>query len=312
MLTSNPPDHTRMRRLFSGAFTPRRINGLRDAIEAQAREFTDVMKAARSADLMSDFAYRLPVAVICELLGVPRKDREWFRSVAVDVTAALEFSMTEAQQHAYAGALELLLAYFADLTARRRRVPEDDLISEVAGSDSLTADELLRNLVLVLIAGFETTTNLIGNGLMILLERPDQLRRLRDEPELAESYVEEFLRFDAPVQLTTRIAVQRTVVSGQVIEPGSYVVVLLGSANRDEARFANADEFDPGREGDTSLSFGAGAHFCLGNALARIEARVAFPILLSELNGLELDGKPTRRERLVMRGYETLPIKWHS
>jgi cytochrome P450 len=228
----------------------------------------------------------------------------------MDVTAALELTLDDDQHRDYLSASELLDDYFADLLRTKKGTPGDDLISDVAGSDSLSQGELVRNLALLLIAGFETTTNLIGNGMMILFKRPDRLRRLESEPELAASYVEEFLRFDAPVQLTSRVARAPTVVKGYRVEPGSLVVALIGSANRDETKFARAADFDPAREGNTSLSFGAGAHFCLGNALARMEAQIAFPILLRELAGLELAGEPVRRQRLVLRGYESLPVSW--
>lgn len=170
--------------------------------------------------------------------------------------------------------------------------------------------ELLSNLALLLIAGFETTTNLIGNGVMALLERPEQLARLRTQPERVADFIEEILRYDSPVQLTSRVALSPTILNGQRIAPGWGIIGLIGSANRDEARFAGAAEFDPDRPGNTPISFGAGAHYCLGAALARMEARIALPLLLQRLPGLVLAGEPVRRSRLVLRGYETMPIGW--
>jgi cytochrome P450 len=257
---------------------------------------------------MAEFAYRLPVGVICELLGVPEHDREWFRPVASDFAVVMEGTMTELELLAAQSAGELLQAYFADLVKTRRGT--QTMIGELADGDALTDAELIGNLALLLLAGFETTTSLIGNGLMVLLQRPAQLKRLRDDPGLAPSYVEEFLRYDAPVQLTSRIAAEDTVIEGQPLAPGSFVMVLIGSANRDPARFEHADEFHPDRPGNGSVSFGAGAHFCLGAALARLEARIAFPLLLNSFPGVTLAGEPVRRDRLVLRGYQSLPIAW--
>ncbi|WP_246001899.1 cytochrome P450 [Allorhizocola rhizosphaerae] len=304
LLTMNPPDHTRVRRLMSGAFTPRRVHGLRDAIADQATALIDAMRGdgGGRADLMADFAYRLPVNVICELLGVPEKDRTWFRSVAADSTVVLEGTATLEELDAARSAGELLRAYFKHLVKARR----PGLIADLAEADGLTEGELLGNLSLLLIAGFETTSNLIGNGVMTLLEHP--FSKSIDDPV---AYVEEFLRYDSPVQLTSRIALAPTVLSGRSVQAGTYVLALIGSANRDEARFDNADRFDPARPNNVPISFGAGAHFCLGAALARLEAQIAFPLLLQGLPGLRLDGTPVRRERLVLRGYESLPIAWN-
>jgi cytochrome P450 len=309
MLNTNPPDHPRMRRLVSGAFTPKRIAELEYAITTQAQRLAaQMLEKGGIRDLMEEFAYRLPVAVICELLGIPERDREWFRPVASDFAVVLEGTMTELEMSAALSAAELLQAYFTDLVRTRRGT--QTMIGEMADSDALTHAELLGNLALLLLAGFETTTNLIGNGLMALLQRPADLARLRDDPGLAPSYVEEFLRYDSPVQATSRIAMSDTVVNGEPIAPGAFVMALIGSANRDPVRFSEADEFRPERPGNGSISFGAGAHFCLGAALARLEVRIAFPLLLSTFPGLELGGEPIRKQRLVLRGYQSLPIAW--
>jgi len=309
MLNANPPDHTRMRRLVSGTFTPKRIAELEYAITTQAQALASGMREKGGPrDLMAEFAYRLPVGVICELLGVPEQDREWFRPVASDFAVVLEGTMTELELVAAQSAAELLQAYFADLVKTRRGT--QGIILELAGSEALTEAEVLGNLALLLLAGFETTTSLIGNGVMALLQRPAELVRLREDPGLAPSYVEEFLRFDSPVQLTSRIALEGTAVEGKPIPRGSFVMALIGSANRDPARFTDADKFRPDRPGNGSISFGAGAHFCLGAALARLEARIAFPLLLHSFPELELGGEPVRKDRLVLRGYQSLPIAW--
>lgn len=309
MLNTNPPDHTRMRRLVSGAFTPRRIAELEYAITTQAQKLAAAMRdKGGPSDLMDEFAYRLPVGVICELLGIPEQDREWFRPVASDFAVVMEGTVTELEWMAALSAAELLQAYFADLVSSRAGT--QTMIAELADGNALTRAELLANLALLLLAGFETTTNLIGNGVMALLRRPAELAKLRDDPGLAPSYVEEFLRFDSPVQLTSRMALDDTVVNGVPIAPGSFVMALIGSANHDPGRFAEPAEFRPDRPGNGSISFGAGAHFCLGAALARLEARIAFPLLLTSFPDLELCGEPVRRNRLVLRGYQSLPIDW--
>ncbi|GIH03327.1 cytochrome P450 [Rhizocola hellebori] len=311
ILSTNPPEHTRVRRLMSGAFTARRVAELAVAIESQANALIDeITQKGAPADLIDDFAYRLPLGVICELLGVPEKDRSWFRPVAADFAIALEGTFTLDEAAAAQSAAELFEAYFSDLVRSRRGTRQNDLISELVSAAELSESELLGNLALLLLAGFETTTNLIGNGVMTLLQRPEQLARLSGAPELVDVYVEEFLRFDPPVQLTSREAKETTVLEGQRIEAGTYLMALIGSANRDPDRFVHPDHFHPERPGNTSISFGAGAHFCLGAALARLEARIAFPLLLRRLPQLALAGEPLRRNRLVLRGYESLPITW--
>ena len=311
ILNTNPPRHTRVRKLMSAAFTARRVTELTSAIETQADALIDeITQKGAPADLIDDFAYRLPLGVICELLGVPEKDRSWFRPVAADFAIALEGTLTMEEAAAAQSAAELFEAYFSDLVRSRRGTRKRDLISELVSADGLDEPELLGNLALLLLAGFETTTNLIGNGMMALLERPEQLARLSETPDLVGVFVEEFLRFDPPVQLTSRVAREATVLEGHRIEAGTYLMALIGSANRDPARFVHADHFHPERPGNTSISFGAGAHFCLGAALARLEARIAFPLLLRRFPELKLAGEPLRRNRLVLRGYESLPISW--
>ena len=310
LLRSNPPDHTRMRRLISGVFTARRVAGQRGAVEATTHRLIDEMCSnGDTADIMADFAYHLPVNIICELLGVPEEDRDWFRPVAQDFTAVLEATFEPDDSAAAMTAGLTLRRYFAAMVEQRRAQPEDDLVSALASERvSITDDELLANLALLLIAGFETTTNLIGNGLRILFDHPALAAELPLRPN---DFVEEFVRFDPPVQLTTRVALQDTVAFDRKITQGTYVLTLIGSANRDPKRFPDPDRFDSARPNNTPISFGAGAHFCLGAALARLEAQVAFPLLLQRLAGLRPAGEPVRRPRLVLRGYESMPVSWN-
>ncbi|MFD6662832.1 cytochrome P450 [Micromonospora chalcea] len=314
MLRTNPPDHSRMRRLAAGAFTPRRIAAMRDVVQAQADELIDAMLAAEGpVDFMAAFAYPLPVGVICALLGVPAADRPLFRRWATDLTGVLEPEIT-ADELAVAdrGAAELR-AYFTELVATRRRAPADDLTTALVqahdGGDRLSGDELLANLIVLLVAGFETTTNLLGNGLVALLEHPRAAAALAEHPEFAPGYVDELLRYDSPVQLTSRMSTAPARYGDVDLPPESWVIVMLGAANRDPRRYPEPARFDPWRPQVHPLSFGAGPHYCLGAALARLEAQVAFPLLLRRLPGLAVAGRPERRVRLTLRGHATLPVR---
>jgi cytochrome P450 len=306
VLNTNPPEHRAMRQLVAGAFTPRRVAELEAAVTAQANRLLDAMH--READLMAAYAAPLPVAVICELLGVPESDRAWFRPVAVDFAEAVEYTFTDESAARADRAANEIRDYFIGLVADRRRSPADDLTTELANTMPSGA-KLLGNLALLLLAGHETTMNLIGNGMAILFAHPDRLVALGNDPSLASAYVEEFLRYDSPVQMTTRVPAGPATIAGISVSRRTEVTVLIGAANRDPARFPRPGVFDPGREDNTPLSFGAGAHFCLGAALARLEGRIAFPLLLQRFPNIAASAAPTRRDRLVLRGFATLPVR---
>ena len=313
MLKTNPPDHSRVRRAAAATFTARRVAAMRDVIAGQAEDLIKAMP--ESTDFMSTFAYPLPIGVICALLGVPEGDRPWFRRRAADLTVVLEPVSTEEEMRLADVAGRELEGYFAGLIEERRRAPQEDLTSalvavhdDTAGA-GLTGEELLANLVLLLVAGFETTTNLLGTGLRVLLEHPEQADRLRADPDLAPAFVEEILRYDSPVQLTGRFTADPLDLGdGRQIDRGVELTMLLGSANRDPARYRDPHRFDPDRPNIQPVSFGGGAHYCLGAPLARLEAQVAFPLLLTMLPRLSLAGPAERRDRLVLRGYATLPV----
>jgi cytochrome P450 len=315
ILNLNAPRHLRIRSLIARAFTPRRIAGLEPAIAKMADELLDAM-ADRGADggaieFMHDFAYLLPVTVICELIGIPEADREGFRPVARDLAGVFELNDIETLPAINAAAVELL-AYFTGLAASRRAEPHDDLLSDLlavsnAGDGRLTDAELLHNLTLLLVAGLETTTNLLGNGLQVTLQDPSAGEAVRDGSVPPAAFVEEVLRFDSPVQLTSRIGYD-TNVGGVPVSQGSGVVTLLGAGNRDPRRFTDPASFDPRRADSGPLSFGGGAHFCIGAALARLEGAVAFPRLLSRFPKISAAGEPTRRDTLVLRGFDALPV----
>ncbi|HEY4462197.1 MAG TPA: cytochrome P450 [Streptosporangiaceae bacterium] len=315
LLNLNPPRHGRIRSQMARAFTARRIAALEPAIAAMADGLLDAM-ADRGADgsaveFMHDFAYLLPVTVICELIGIPEADREGFRPVARDLAGVFELSDVSTLPAINAAAAELL-AYFTALAAERRAAPRDDLLSNLlavsdSGDGRLTGAELLHNLTLLLVAGFETTTNLLGNGLQVVLHDPPAGEAVRDGSVPASVFVEEVLRYDSPVQLTSRIGYP-TYLGGVAVAKGTGVVTLLGAGNRDPRRFTEPNRFDPARPDGGPLSFGGGAHFCIGAALARLEGAVAFPRLLRRFPKISPAGEPTRRDRLLLRGFETLPV----
>ncbi len=311
ILNMNGAHHARVRSVIARAFTARRIAALEPAIAKMTDDLLDAMAKRDAVEFMHDFAYLLPVTVICELIGIPEEDREGFRPVARDLTEIFELQGPGMLPVTDAAAVELL-AYFTGLAHKSRADPRDDLLSDLlALSDAddarLTGAELLHNLTLLLVAGFETTTNLLGNGLQIVLTQPDVGDAIRAGSVSAGAFVEEVLRYDSPVQLTSRIAYQ-TKVGGVAVGEGTEVVTLIGAGNRDPRRFAAPDTFDPLRTDGGPLSFGGGAHFCIGAALARLEGTVAFPRLLTRFPGIAPAGEPVRRDRLLLRGFDTLPV----
>src|SRR5215472_4505786 len=315
LLNLNGPKHARIRSLIARTFTARRVAGLAPAIGKMADDLLDAM-ADRGADgsaveFMHEFAYLLPVTVICELIGIPEADRESFRPVARDLARVFEFDDI-AHLPAINDAAVELLAYFTGLVASRRTDPRDDLISDLlAVSESadgrLSDAELLHNLTLLLVAGFETTTNLLGNGLQIILQEPQAGAGVAAGSVPPDAFVAEVLRFDSPVQLTSRIGYE-TKIGGVMISDGDNVTTVLGAGNRDPRRFADPDVFRPSRSDGGPLSFGGGAHFCIGAALARLEGGIAFPRIVRRFPKLAAAGEPIRRDTFLLRGFDELPI----
>jgi cytochrome P450 len=313
LLNLDPPDHTRLRRLVSGAFTPRAIAEL----EPWIRELTDRLLTAADAagfDLIDALAFPLPIAVICHLLGVPAEDQAQFRAWGHDVAATLDPQLAAAARTQSRAAEVALTRYLQDLVRERRANPDDSILSALIAAeeegDRLSSGEVVRMAFLLLIAGFETTVNLIGNGTVALLGDPDGWDRLRQDPSLVPAAIEEMLRYDSPVQLTSRIATEEVEVGGRVIPAGRTVLVAIGGANRDPKVFERPDEFridrpDPGRH----LSFSLGLHHCLGAALARLEGRIAIEELTRRYPALELTARPSRRSQLVLRGFESVPVR---
>ncbi|QMU75809.1 cytochrome P450 [Streptacidiphilus sp. PB12-B1b] len=328
ILQVNPPRHAVMRAPIAAVFTPRRVAALRPAVERSVHRLLDALEHAgesgRPVDFMEQFAYGLPVGVISELLGVPEGDRHRFRSLSHDLTIAFEFASTISDLSPADRAARELEAYFRALAAERRARPRDDLVSALvqlvdaqageAGEAAARMDdaELISNLVLLLVAGFETTTNLLGNGLALLFQHPGVRRALASGGLEASAFVDEVLRYDSPVQLTSRMALREGAsVEGIAVPLYGEVLLLLGAANRDPARFHQPERFDPWRADNAPLSFGAGIHYCLGAMLARLEAAVAFPALLARFPALApaAELSPRRHDRLLLRGYAELPVR---
>jgi cytochrome P450 len=312
LLTMDPPDHTRIRRLVSGAFTPKAIAGLEPWIREVTGRLLTSADAAAGFDLIDALAFPLPIAVICHLLGVPAEDQASFRAWGHDIGTTLDSAGTVESQ---SRSSELALtAYLRDLVRRRRADPDDSLLSALVAAeeegDRLSSDELVSTALLLLVAGFETTVNLIGNGTVALLGEQEQWGRLGEEPALVPAAVEELLRYDSPVQMTSRIATEDIDVGGVRIPRGASIILAIGGANRDPGVFDQPDCLRIDRpNASRHLSFSLGIHHCLGAALARLEGRIAVEELTRRYPRLEMAGTPTRRSLLVLRGFESVPVR---
>ena len=310
MLSSNPPQHTRLRRLVSKAFTARRVELLRASVEDTVDGLLAQLEGG--GDFVDRFAFPLPVAIIGELLGVPPADRAAFQPLVRDWTMVLDVFTPEVLARANDAAAEIR-EYLGALAQERRRAPEDDLLSAlvqvVDEGDRLTEEELVTMAALLFAAGFETTTHLLGNGLVALLDHPDQADVLRRDADVAASAVEELLRYDSSVQISGRLARQDTEVAGVAVPQGSNLVCYLGAGNRDPQRFTDPHRLDLHRHEGAPLSFGGGIHYCLGAPLARLEAQVALPALLRRYPDLEVVSGAERRDSLTLRGYLKLPVR---
>lgn len=314
MLVLDPPEHTRLRSLVSQAFTPRAVAALQPRIEVIATELLDAMVDGADFDLMHAYANQLPVIVIAELLGVPSEDRGRFKAWSDAVAEGLRYDPTGQRFRQMSGALDALATYLAGVVADRRRAPKADLVTALIAAEEqgerLTQDELLSTLRLLLIAGNETTTNLIGNGTLALLRHPEELAKLRANPSLLPRAIEEMLRYDPPVQAVRRIAMRDFALSGRVIRAGDPVVCLLGAANRDPRAFEEPTAFRIDREDGHPVAFGHGLHYCLGAPLARLEGAIAFRLLLERFPKLELDrGGLWWRDTGTLRGLARLPVR---
>ena len=305
--------HTRLRKLIMHVFTPRAVRALAPRIQALVDELLGPALERGSMEVIGDLAYPLPATVICELLGVPAADRERNRAWAAVVAQTIDPMCTNAQIEAAVTAMEGWDAYIRALLAERRRTPGDALLDAMLAVEedgtSLTEDEVAANATFLFLAGHETTTNLIGNGLYALLRAPAQLARLRAEPGLIDNAIEELLRFDSPVQFAPRVALETIEIEGVTLERELPVMVGLGSANHDPRRHDRPDELDLARPDPRPLSFGGGPHYCVGAALARLEAKHAFAALVARARTIELaTERVTWRPALGLRSLEALPV----
>ena len=316
MLFLNPPDHTRIRGLVSRAFTPRRVEALRSRIDELVAEVLDPLAGgADDVDLLDVLAFPLPVAVIGELVGVPRGDQHRFRSLVRTASATLELNVDIEAMEAASEAFAEMHEYFDRLVEVRRADPRDDLLSGLIAveddGDTIRHEELIANVILLFAAGFETTTNLIGNGTVALCANPAELARVRRDRSLVAAAVDEILRYDSPVQLDGRSAlVDTTLPDGTPVPAGDTVLTMLGAANRDPARFDDPDTFDVGRSDNAPLSFAWGIHHCIGAGLARVEGQCTFGALLDRFATIELlDDPPKWRRSLTLRGLDSLRVR---
>ena len=313
ILFIDPPDHTRLRSLVNKAFTRSAINALEPRIREIMGALLDGIREPDGFDLMQTVAIPLPVIVIAEMLGIPHEDRAQFRVWSDRRARLLEPMLTRSERKTAAEASKQLSQYFLSIIKSRQGEPRDDILTRLVQAeeqgDTLSETEMLNMLRLLLIAGNETTTNLIGNGMLALLRHPDQLQALRDDPGLIPAAVDELLRYDSPVQMTLRCAVEDCDIDGMAVRAGQDVILLGGSANRDADAFQNPDQLDFNRQKQDHISFGRGIHYCLGAGLARLEGRIAFEMLLERFGSLRLlTDRPAFRYSIVLRGLTSLPV----
>jgi cytochrome P450 len=316
LVFNDPPLHTRVRRLIVGALTPRAIADMEPPLVLLVDDLLDRMAGAATVDLIEDFACAIPLEIIGNLLGVPREERGPLREWSLAILGALEPQLDQAQLDRGNHAVEDFVRYLETLVARRRAAPGDPerdvltrLIQGEPAGEKLSETELLQNCIFLLNAGHETTTNLIGNALVLLDQWPEERSRLLEQPELIRSAVEECLRFESSNQLGNRRALAPARVGGVALPAGALVTLCIGAANRDPAQFADPDRFDIGRIPNRHLAFGSGAHLCAGHALARLEGRVAVGRFLDRFPRYRLAGAPVRGGRARFRGYLNLPCR---
>jgi cytochrome P450 len=315
LLFIDPPDHTRLRKLMSKAFTPRTVEKLRPRVQQIVDEILDGAQERGELDVVSELGYVVPVTVICEMIGVPVEDRDLFGPWSSDASRLLDGVLDEETTMRGLGGAMQIINYLNGLIEQHRAHPQNDLLSALIAAeeegDRLTEDELRTNLLLLFVAGHETTMNLIGNGTYALLQHPDQLERLRQEPDLISSAVEELLRWDGPVHVTGRVASEDgLVIGGQEFAKGDQVITHIAAANRDPERFAGADRLDVGRNDSHHLAFSLGIHYCLGAALARLEGQVAIGSLVQRFPTMTLVTDPVEyRDHFVLRGLKELRVR---
>jgi cytochrome P450 len=313
MLFKDPPDHTRIRHAVAKAFTPDAISKMASRIEAITNELLDNLREAKTFDLIADFAFPLPVNVIAEMLGVPQADRGQFRSRFRDIISALDLTRTDTNIRHAAAVAQQLEDYFRDLAADHRTRPRDNLMSALIQArdegNEVSEAELVGNCILLVSAGHEATSHLIGNGILALLQHPAQWVQLRQDPALIDTAIEEILRYDSPQQMAFRYALEEAEIGGMRIRQGQTVSFGLAAANRDPAAFPDPDRFDITRKPNKHLAFGAGMHTCIGLPLARTEGRIALKALLQRRPTLQIRSLE-RLDSIMVRGLRKLEVTW--
>ena len=314
ILSLDPPDHTRLRGLVNRAFTPRQVAKMEEHIRATAHELLDEVEGESEFDLMATLAVGLPTIVIAEMIGVPPEDRSEFKVWSDNFARVLEPNLSPAEGKVVLETADIFEQYFSRIIEQRRDDLRDDLVSRLIEAeeegDRLTTDEMQVTLRLLLVAGNETTTNLIGNGMRALLQHPEQMQILREQPELIPNAVEELLRYDSPVQVDMRTALEDVEIGDRVAPARSRAMLLIGGANRDPEAFDRPEELDVTREDAGNISFGRGIHHCLGAPLARLEGKIAFEVLLERYADI-LPGSqaPHYKQNIVLRGLREFPIR---
>jgi len=313
MLFKNEPDHKRLRMLVSNVFTPSVIEAYRPYIEETVNELLNEVETKKGMDVVSDYAFPLASLIIAKILGVPAEERNQFREWAVTLIQTIDFTRTRRGLANGNDTIRKLLVYFRELIIKRKHNPQDDLISmlikEGQQGEKLTEKELLSTCILLVIAGHETTVNLISNSVLSLINHPEQLVELKQRPSLIERAVEEFLRYESPTQMTARLASEDIEFNGTTIKKGEQVYILLGAANRDPKKFFHANVLDITRNPNPHIAFGYGIHFCLGSSLARLEAQIAIQTLLQRLSNLQIATPDLQWRKLTaFRSLEKLPI----
>ncbi len=319
LFDKEPPDHTRLRGLVQLAFTPRRVHAMRPRIQQITDQLLDNVTERGSMELLADFAEPLPIAVISEMLGIPEEDRHRLRPWSNAIVAMYELERTPAQTQAAVNASQEFTDYLRHLANQRRAKPQDDLITALVcaegrgsggTSDSLTEDELISTCVLLLNAGHEATVNVIGNGILALLQNPDQLHLLQHDSTLIDSTIEELMRYDTPLQLFRRWVIEDVEVGGHHFHRGQEIGLIFGAANRDPARYHAPHNLDIRRQDNSHLALSEGIHFCLGASLARLELQVAIGTLVRRFPKIQLVEEPHFKSSWVIRGLEALRMKW--
>ncbi|NUT92445.1 MAG: cytochrome P450 [Saccharothrix sp.] len=308
-LVRNPPDHTRLRRLVAPWFTPKGLRAQTATVERVVTEYLDEAARKSTFDLVGDFAARVPIQVIADLLGVPGADHQSFARWGSALVNALDGVRDMGEMRALHQGLREFEAFLDDLVEHRREKPGDDIVSALVAHDDLSREDLIATTELLLVAGFETTVNLIGNAALAVLAHPQVRQRLVDDPTHADAVIEETLRLDPPVQYTVRVPFKSTRVAGTWIPKGTPIMLMLAAANRDPAVFADPHRFDPGRaDGREHLAFSSGIHYCLGAGLARMEAAAALRGLFTRFPDLRAAGRVRRRPSRVIRGAASFPV----